>query len=241
MVISVYYCIIQTGCLYKQLHATCCAALVLYSLLRHYVVIDDMYIFLVMHIAQYIIVGQPLVPHWVLVYLLSYLIHHFIYRAELRVYTMVSELHRVLPTWGFDFVYTHEAMPRANIRTFEQQEEQDQLIQCTALREKGEVLVCVDAGDERLWRLSDNHSLFIPRWERRVLLASLTVAVILLYALWWRGLVESFEYYFIVDCLLFLTHLLRFTRTKWSSFWQGYQLLTSHLAFAGMTIYLALC
>jgi len=241
MVISIYYCVIQTACFYKQLHATCCAGLVLYSLLRHRVVVDDMCMFLVMHLAQYIIVGQPLVPYWMVVYVLGVLLHALICRAEIRVHTLVSELHRVLPTWGFDFVYTHEAMPRANIRTLAQQEEQALLIQCTALRKKGEILLCVDAGDERVWRLSDNHSLFLPRWERRVILTSLNVTVILLYALWWRGLVESFEYYFIVDCLLFLTHLLRLTRvSRWSTFGQGYQLLTSHLAFASLTFYLAL-
>lgn len=241
MVISIYYCVIQTTCFYKQLHATCCAGLVLYSLLRHHVVVDDMCVFLLMHVAQYVVVGQTLMPYWVVVYILSVLLHTLICRAEMRVYTMVSELHRVLPTWGFDFVYTHEAMPRANIRTFAQQEEQALLIQCTELRRKGEILVCVDAGDKRVWRLSDNRSMFMPRWERRLILVSLTGAVTSLYMLWWRGLAGAFEYYFVVDCLLFLTHLLRLTWVStWSTFGQGYQLLTSHLAFASLTFYLAL-
>ena len=94
-----------------------------------------------MQISVYLIVfslsnSQPQPPVWTLAYLFWCIVENLVQRAESRLYILVSEVGRVVPQWGFEFLYTHESDPRLHITTHEEREHNDAIYDFTQLRQK---------------------------------------------------------------------------------------------------------
>jgi len=236
IVIGLYYCYIPSQLFGLQVHAIGSTLLVLYCTLRHFAlpVFDDRIVFLPMQISVYLIVfslsnSQPQPPVWTLAYLFWCIVENLVQRAESRLYILVSEVGRVVPQWGFEFLYTHESDPRLHITTHEEREHNDAIYDFTQLRQKNEVPVGLDQDEKLLWKLSQHRRLFLPPNERYFLFTVLKLGTAVCYMAWWISLLTSFRYYFLIDLSMTVALM---SDNKHA------QLFTYHGAFMLATIYL---
>ena len=97
LIITVYYLITPLLSFEQRIHASCASFMMLYSLIRHRFVINDLPVFFLMQWCLYTIDGGKQQPIWFTGYITKLLVMHIIVLAETKIYTMYSEIHRVLP------------------------------------------------------------------------------------------------------------------------------------------------
>lgn len=228
LVISLYYLFTPTLMIEQRLHATCCAFLMLYSIVRSFKKMNDLVIFFVMHWALYIIDGGRGVPFWMIVHMFTLFIKEQICLAETVIYHMTSEIHRVLPFWHYEFIYTHDALPRLALTTAEQRVENDMLHGFVEIRSKHEYPAQMTKEEKIIWKISDNKSVFLDRERRSFIVSNLFLLTVTMYCLWWQRMIESIHYYFFIDFTLFVVLL-----TGWDI-----RLIAYHGVFAVATFYL---
>ena len=228
LVITLYYLCTPTLTFEQRLHASCASFMMLYSLFRHSFTVNDVPIFLLMHFCLYVVDGGRQQPFWMSVFVCKCLVFRIVALAEDRLYTLSSELHRVLPAWDYEFLYTHEAKPRLVVTNRDQQMDNDLLHEYVKTRDNDEVPVMMSAEEKRVWNLSDKHSILMVGTDRCVLSWSLGFWTMATYGLWWIRLYDGFRYYFVVDLVLFLA-----LHCSWRI-----QLFVYHTAFSCAAIYL---
>lgn len=204
--------------------------MMLYSLLTHRFAfkITMLPIFFIIHYCLYSIDGGKQQPFWMSIYICHIVAFKIIHNAESKLYTMSSEMHRVLPSWEYEFLYTNEAPPRLSLTSSDQRDTNDLLHEYVKTRNKDEIPILMSPKEKRVWVLSDNHSIFINRTDRCLLSSCLTFGTMLAYLLWWMRLVDGFRYYFIVDVVLFLSLSCSYQ----------VQLIVYNFAFMCATVYL---
>jgi len=163
-----------------------------------------------MQITLYVISGGRQFPYWMFGYFIWHAIQNVMRIGEYRVYTMLSELHRVMPVWGFEFVYTHEALPRISLTTPDEQRTNDVLHTLADIRESGDFPENMSADEKILWHLSDHKTLLVSRWQRSRLFIYIYIFTIVSYGLWWFHVLQSYSAYFFVDVAMTLTLLMNF-------------------------------
>lgn len=226
-VAMMYYLFTPVSTLEQRLHATCIAFLMMYSLIRTFVKIDDLPVFFLMHWALYVIDGGRGIPFWMVVHVFTLCTSDLLHTAEEKIYTMVSEMHRLHPYWQFEFMYTHD-MPRLSLTSADQREDNDLLHSFVETRRKHETPVISTVEEKTIWRLSDNKSILLDREHRNFITLSLQTMTFCMYMLWWSRLVGGFRYYFFFDFTLYWMLM---------SGWRV-RLLAYHGLFAIATFYL---
>lgn len=228
LVVTLYYLFVPTLTFEQRLHASCASFMMLYSLLRHSFTVNDVPIFLLMHSCLYFVDGGRQQPFWMSAFVCKLIIFQLVSLAENRIYTMSSELHRVLPAWDYEFLHTHESKPRLVVTNRDQQMDNDLLHEYVKTRDNDEVPVAMSAREKCVWNLSDKHSMLMLATDRCVLSWSLGFWTLATYGLWWLRLYDGFRYYFLVDLVLFVA-----LHCSWRI-----QFFVYHTAFSCATIYL---
>ena len=228
LVITLYYLFAPTLTLEQRVHATCVSFLMLYSIVRSFRKLNDMAVFFLMHWSLYVIDGGRGIPFWMGLHGVSLFVSELLCAAELKIYTMTSELHRLHPDWQFEFVYTHEGMPRLSLTTADQKEENDMLHSFVESRSKHEYPAQMNQYERLIWKFSDNKSIFIDRHRRTVITSNLFLLTLCLYGIWWYRIAFSLRYYFFIDVTLLITLM---------SGWEV-RLIAYHGVFAIATFYL---
>ena len=233
--ITVYYLLtvsltLEQLTLEQRIHASFVSFMMLYSLIiyRFAFKITSLPIFFIIHYCLYTIDGGKQQPFWMSIYACNVVAFKIIRSAESKLYTMSAELHRVLPSWEYEFLYTNEAPPRLSLTSAEQRNTNDVLHEYVKTRRKDEIPIPMSPQEKRVWVLSDNHSIFMNRTDRCLLSSGLTLGTLLAYGLWWMRLTNGFRYYFVADVVLFLS----------LSCSCQVQLIVYHVTFACATVYL---
>jgi hypothetical protein len=226
--ISLYYLFTPVLTFEQRLHATSVSFLMLYSIVRSFRKIDDLVVLFLMHWSLYVIDGGRGIPFWMILHGLSLVVSDLLCTAEQKIYIMTSELHRLHPNWQFDFVYTHESVPRLSMTDTNQRDENDLLHSFVDTRSKHEYPAQMSPNDRLLWKFSDNKSIFINRERRQMITFSLFVLTFCFYGIWWYRIVESVRYYFFIDLILMIVLM-----TGWQV-----RMVIYHGVFAVATFYL---
>ena len=226
----VFYICTQQNTGAQRLHATFCALLVVYSIVRKFKRMSDLPMFMCMQITLYATSGGQRFPYWMFGYFMWRTVQNVMRTGEYRVYTMLSELHRVMPVWGFEFVYTHEALPRIALTTPDEQRVNDVLHTLVDIRERGEVPESMSSDEKLLWCLSDHKTLLVSRWQRSRLFSYVFIFTVTSYGLWWVHVLQSFRAYFLVDILLTLTLMMNF-RVRFVAYHAAFLLATIALQY----------
>ena len=228
MVIVIYYLFTPLLTLEQRLHATCISFLMMYAMVRSFKKINDLPVFFLMHWALYVIDGGRGVPFWMVVHVFTLFTNDLLHTAEQKIYTMVSELHRLHPSWQFDFMYTHDGLPRLTLTNAEQRQDNDLLHSFVDTRQNHEYPVNPTAEERTIWRLSDNKSILLDRHRRSFITSSLQIMTFCMYVFWWRHMIGRIHYYFFIDIALYLMLM-----TEWRI-----RLIAYHGVFACATFYL---
>lgn len=228
LIINIYYLFAHSLTFEQRVHASFTSFLMLYSLARHKISVSDLPIFFIIHFCLYAIDGGRQQPFWMSIYVCHLVVFKIIKLAETKIYTMSAELHRVLPSWEYEFLYTNEAPPRLSLTTQEQRNTNNLLHDYVKTRIKEEVPIYMTPEERHIWKVSDNNSALVNRTDRCVLSWCLICAMLFTYGLWWLRLINGFRYYFIIDMVMFLS-----LSCSWKI-----QLFVYHTAFACATFYL---
>jgi hypothetical protein len=200
----------------------------MYSLIRTARKMNDLAVFFLMHWALYIIDGGRSIPFWMVAHCFTLFAKDLLGIAEKRVYAMMSEIHRLHPSWHFEFMYTHESLPRLTLTNVEQRQENDLLHSFVETRLNHEYPAQMTKDEKIIWKLSDNKSILLNRAQRNFITLTLSFLTLAMYGLWWQHMLGNIRYYFFVDLSLYLILM-----TGWDI-----KLIAYHGVFAIATFYL---
>jgi hypothetical protein len=198
-VVSIYYITaVSKPTFSQQLHGSVSSLMILHNLAMSTTRISELinlYNICVLMGMQWVLYATfkntPVsLPHWFLTCITWQIISKLLRATELRIFQLVSELQRVVPSWEYEFLYCHAAAPRLILTDAEARSDNEIICDLADMRMRGETPDGLTSKDWALWYKTDHRSIFISRCQRRTMLSTVALVTMTLYAWWWYHLTD---------------------------------------------------